>query len=165
MFRSDYENETTSATGFLAHNIDVDSHLIGGQVGCNAIYHCGCQGRWALHCNTTFGVYNNHVEVWNRMDSPTDSVRYVNNGSADFDVRYEDDDVAFVGELRAGASYRYSCHCRIYGGYRVFGIGGAALAFDQITTPSFNSPAHTSYVDSDGSIFLHGLQGGVEFNY
>ncbi|MCG8451514.1 MAG: BBP7 family outer membrane beta-barrel protein [Pirellulales bacterium] len=165
MFRTDYENETTSAVGFLSHNIDAENHLIGAQLGCTGVYHLGCSGRWALHCNSVVGVYVNHMEIWNRMDSPAGgTVRYANGTNATFDLRYEDDDVAVIGELRVGGSYQYSCNWRLFGGYRMLGISGVALAFDQIPT-SYITPAHTSYVDSDGSIFLHGLQAGVECTY
>ena len=164
MFRADFENETTPGLGFLSHNIDVDNHLVGAQLGFNGIYRMGCSGRWALHCNTVVGVYNNHTEVWNRMDSPTGNLRFANGGNESFDLRYEDDDIAMIGELRAGVSYQYSCNWRLFSGYRATGISGVALAFDQIQ-PSQISPSQVSYVDSDGSIFLHGLQAGVEFTY
>jgi len=164
MFRSDFENVGAGTTGFISNNIDVDNHLVGAQFGSNTTYRCGNSGRWALHCNSVVGVYNNRSEVWNRFDSPLDDSRFVNNGNADFNLRYEDDNVAVIGELRAGASYQYSCNWRLFGGYRLLGISGIAQAFDQIPT-DYVSPNQVSYVDSSGSIFLHGLQGGVEFVY
>ena len=165
MFRTDFENETATTFGFLSNNIDVDNHSVGAQLGCNGVYRLGCSGRWALHCNTNVGVYGNHMEVWNRMDAPVGgNVRLANGGNEPFDFRYEDDDVALVGELRVGSSYQYSCNCRFFSGYRVLGISGVALAFDQIPTANI-TPNQVSYVDSDGSIFLHGLQAGVEFTY
>ncbi len=157
MFRSDWD------TGFLSRAIDVDSQLYGGQIGCNAMYRCGC--RWALHCNTVVGIFNNHVEVWNRMDAPTGGVaRLANNGQETYDFRYEDDQIAVLGELRTGVSYQYSCHWRLFGGYRLFGLSGAALAFDQIADHNI-SASQVQYVNANGSIFLHGLQAGVECVY
>lgn len=165
MYRSDFDNVTDATSGFLSRNIDVDSHLYGGQVGCNAIYHCGRSGRWALHCNTVVGIFNNHIEVWNRLDVPPGGTgRISNNGNETFNFRYEDDQIAVLGELRAGASYQYSCNWRLFGGYRLFGLSGAALAFDQITVPTV-SANQVQYVNSSGSIFLHGLQGGIECTY
>jgi len=106
MFRTDFENETATTFGFLSNNIDVDNHSVGAQLGCNGVYRLGCSGRWALHCNTNVGVYGNHMEVWNRMDAPVGgNVRLANGGNEPFDFRYEDDDVALVGELRVGSSY------------------------------------------------------------
>ena len=98
------------------------------------------------------------------MDTAAGNVRLVNNGPEDFNFRYEDDDIALMGELRAGGSYQCTCHCRVYGGYRLFGLSGAALAFDQISAQHI-SANQIQYVDSDGSIFLHGLQAGVEWTY
>ncbi|MEE9415993.1 MAG: BBP7 family outer membrane beta-barrel protein [Acidimicrobiales bacterium] len=164
LFRADFDNETAVTTGFISHDVDVDSHLVGAQFGCNMLYRMGCSGRWALHCNSVFGIYGNHMEVWNRMDAPVGGGAVTNNDGSTFDYRYEDDDIAFLGELRAGASYQYSCNWRLFGGYRMLGMGGMALAFDQISDQNI-SAAQTSYVDSDGSIFIHGLQGGVEFTY
>lgn len=164
MFRGDFDNETQATTGFISHDVDVDSHLVGAQFGCNMLYRMGCAGRWALHCNSVFGIYGNHMEVWNRMDAPVAGGDVTNNDGSTFDYRYEDDDIAFLGEVRAGASYQYSCNWRLYGGYRLIGMGGMALAYDQISDQNI-SAAQTSYVDSDGSIFIHGLQGGVEFTY
>ncbi|MEM8947114.1 MAG: hypothetical protein AAGD11_18215 [Planctomycetota bacterium] len=156
------ENTTTPGTYSLNHVVDVDSHLAGGQVGCNCCYNFGRCGRWGLHCNSVVGVFNNHIEVWNRMDG----VRFANNGTPDFNLRYEDDSVSVLGELRVGGSYQYSCHCRFFGGYRLLGLTGLALAPDQALNQSVYSSANqVSYVDGNGSIFLHGLQGGVEWAY
>lgn len=164
MYRSDFENTGTAATGFIVNDIDVDNHLVGAQFGCNSTYRCGSSGRWALHCNSVVGIYGNRMEVWNRFESPTSDIRFANGTNADFNLRYEDDDVAVIGELRAGASYQYSCNWRLFGGYRLVGISGVALSYEQIPD-AFSTPNQVSYVDSDGSVFLHGLQGGVEFTY
>ena len=164
LIRSDYENMTTPGTGWLSHQIDLENHLIGAQIGCNGVYHLGCSGRWALHCNSVAGIYGNHMEVWNRMNSPTGTVRYSNGTNETFDLRYEDDELAFIGELRVGGSYQYGCNWRFYGGYRLLGLSGVALAFDQIT-PALITPTQSAYVDSDGSVILHGLQAGVECTY
>ena len=164
MYRADFDNETAVTTGFISHAVDVDSQMAGAQLGCNAIYRCGCSGRWALHCNSVVGVFGNHTEVWNRMDAPVAGGNVTLQNGDNFNLRYEDDDVAVLGELRAGASYQYSCNWRLFGGYRLIGMSGMALAFDQISDQNI-SAAQTSYVDSDGSIFIHGLQGGIECTY
>ena len=163
LFRTDFDNVTQGTTGFLSRNVDVDNHLVGAQFGMNGIYRLGSTGRWALNLNSVVGVYGNHMEVWNRMDAPAAGVVTLADGTV-FDLRYEDDDIAMIGELRVGASYQYSCNWRMFGGYRLLGISGVALAFDQIAQQNATA-AQVQYVDSDGSIFMHGLQGGVEFTY
>ena len=72
----------------------------------------------------------------------------------------QDDNVAFLGELRVGASYQCTCNCRLYGGYRALGATGIAL-----TTYQDISSTDVPYINCGGSIFLHGLQSGVEFMY
>ncbi|NOY28769.1 MAG: BBP7 family outer membrane beta-barrel protein [Planctomycetes bacterium] len=164
MFRSDFDNETTATTGFISRDVDVDNHLAGAQFGCNMIYRYGCSGRWAVHCNSVVGVFGNRSEVWNRMDAPVAGGDVTLQNGDNFDLRYEDNGIAVLGELRAGMSYQYSCNWRLFGGYRLIGISGVALAFDQISDQNI-SAAQASYVDSSGSIFIHGLQSGVEFTY
>ncbi len=163
-FRVDVENETAGGTAFLSRDVDVDNHLVGAQFGCNSCYRCGHSGKWALHCNSVVGVYGNRMEVWNRMDFPTTGTALQIQDGTNFDLRYEDNNVAVIGELRAGASYQYSCNWRLFGGYRLLGVSGVALAFDQIAQQNITAN-QVQYVDSDGSLFLHGLQGGVEFTY
>lgn len=159
------DNTTGPTTYSLTHNVDVDGHLAGGQVGCNCCYNFGKCGRWGLHCNSVVGVFNNHSEVWNRFDA-SGTMRFANNGNDNFDLRYEDDNVSVLGELRVGGSYQYSCNWRLFSGYRLLGITGVALASDQVLNQTIYSSANqVSYVDGDGSLFFHGLQAGVECTY
>ena len=165
-FRSDYEDDPggTPVLGWLAYNSEVDNTLYGAQMGCRGTYRLGCSGCFALHCASTLGIFGNHIEVTQWMDSPSGTVRYANNGNDDFYVEGEKDDVSFLGEFRLGASYQYNCNCRVYGGWRVIGITGVALPTDQIQN-AFNSPAQTAWIHSNGSMLIHGLQAGVEYNY
>ncbi len=164
MFRSDFENMTTNALGFLAYNAEADNHLVGFQVGANGAYYMGCAGRFALHCSTNAGIYGNRAEVNQWMDSPTGTVRFVNGTQANFNLMNTDNNVAFLGELRLGTSYQLTCNCRFYGGYRALGATGVALAANQMPT-AFITPAQVGGIDSNGSYFIHGLQSGIEFTY
>ena len=83
----------------------------------------------------------------------------------DFDVSATKTDVSMLGELRLGASYQYSCHCRLYGGWRAIGVTGIALATDQAPNQFLDVAQLQRYVNSNGSMILHGLQAGVEWNY
>jgi len=164
MYRTDFETIGVGL-GTMTYNAEADNHLIGLQLGCNGIYHMGCSGRWALHCNANAGIFGNHMEVNQRFDVPTGgNLRYANGTNPDFDITAEDDDVAMIGEIRVGGSYQYSCKWRLFGGYRALGVSGVALSFEQIPS-AFVTPAQTSYIDSNGSLFVHGLQGGVECTY
>jgi hypothetical protein len=158
-FASSFERMDTNWIGSMAYNLETDNTLYGVQIGSNGSYHCGCSGKFALHCNTAFGLYGNHIEVAHRMAGAT----YASDGSPAV-VETDEDDVAVVGELRAGASYRPHCNWRLYAGWRVVGISGVARATDQMPT-QFNTPGQVGTIKSDGAMLVHGLQTGMEFSY
>lgn len=169
--RSNYDVVDTGTnmvtdSGFLTHNVSVDNQMVGFQMGTNGIYRLGCTGRFALHLNSTAGIFGNHMRMRQRFDLPTggNDLRYANGTQDSFMVDTNETDVAMLAELRAGASYQYSCNWRVYGGWRALGVSGVALTFDQIPT-AFITPNQASYIQSNGSIFLHGLQAGVECTY
>jgi len=165
MYRSNYDEWIAGVydnSNSIAHYIDADNHLVGFQVGGNGCYHLGCCGKVALHFSSNAGIYGNYIEVdqyWSR------AVRFANGTQDAFNINADDENIAFVGELRLGASYQCSCHCRLYGGYRALGVSGVALSTSQLAQSPYITPGQSGYVDCSGSIFLHGLQSGVEFMY
>ncbi len=160
MFGVDYDGATD---GFLNYNASVENNLIGAQIGCNGMYRIGC--KWGLHVSTAVGVYGDDVNVRQYFQSPTGLVRYTGDPTNSFDVNADKTDVSMVGELRLGASYQATCHCRVYGGWRAIGITGIALATDQTPNAFLSAAQMGGYVNSNGSMILHGLQAGVEWNY
>jgi hypothetical protein len=154
--------DTLAGTYTNAHYIQADNNLIGFQIGGNGCYHLGCCGRMALHFGTNAGIYGNYIEVDQYMSG---QIRFANGGLEPFNIMAEDENIAFAGELRLGASYQCTCNCRLYGGYRAMGVSGVALSTGQLTNSPYITPAQSSYIDCSGSIFLHGLQTGVEFCY
>ncbi len=164
-FRSDYERMDTNALGFVAYNVQTDNTMYGFQVGGNGVYRLGRSGRLSLHCNSAVGLYGNHIEVAQWIDSPTGGiVRFANGATGTFLVESEKDDVSMVGEMRLGASYQGHRNWRIYGGWRVVGMTGLALATDQIP-PAFLPQSLLDQIALSGSIILRGLQTGMEFTY
>ena len=161
MFGVDYLGATSS--GILNYNANVENNLFGAQIGCNGMYRIGC--KWGLHLNTLVGLYGNDVEVRQYFDSPTGLIRYIGDPTNFFDVNANKTDVSMVSELRVGASYQATCRTRLYGGWRVIGITGIALATDQTPNAFLSDAQMASYVNSNGSMILHGLQAGVEWNY
>jgi len=139
-----------------------ENNLVGAQVGCHGMYRIGC--KWGLHCNTVVGVYGNDIDVRQYMVSPTGLVRFIENGE-DFDVMASKTDVAMMGEVRLGASYQATCRLRLYGGWRAIGVSGIALATDQAPSSFISAAQLANYVNSNGSLILHGLQTGLEWNY
>ena len=148
--------------GFLNYNATAENKLVGFQFGSNAMYRIGC--KWGVHLNSLVGLYGNDIDTHQYFNSPTGMIRYASTGEA-FDANASKTDVAMLGELRLGASYQMTCRCRLYGGWRAMGLTGVALATNQAPNQWLTASQGTSYVNSSGSMILHGLQTGVEWNY
>ncbi|MBA3483664.1 MAG: hypothetical protein H0T51_17790 [Pirellulales bacterium] len=162
MYGVNYYNTGNAASGYLDYWANTENKLIGAQLGCNGMYRIGC--KWGLHMNTLVGVYGNDIDVEQYFYSSGGQVTYAGSGE-NFDVNASKTDVAMLGEVRVGASYQATCRCRLYGGWRAMGISGLALAADQTPNAFLNSAQMSDYVNSNGSMILHGLQTGVEWNY
>jgi hypothetical protein len=161
MYGVNYYNTGNAASGYLDYWANTENKLIGAQLGCNGMYRIGC--KWGLHMNTLVGVYGNDIDVEQYFYSSGGQVTYTNGDN--FDVNASKTDVAMLGEVRVGASYQATCRCRVYGGWRAMGISGLALAADQTPNAFLSSAQMSNYVNSNGSMILHGLQTGVEWNY
>lgn len=148
--------------GFLDYNSTAENKLVGFQFGSNAMYRIGC--KWGVHVNSLVGLYGNDIDTHQYFNSPTGMIRYASTGEA-FDANASKTDVAMLGELRVGASYQMTCRCRLYGGWRAMGLTGVALATNQAPNQWLTPSQGASYVNSSGSMILHGLQTGVEWNY
>jgi hypothetical protein len=79
-------------------------------------------------------------------------------------VNSSKNDVAFLGEMRLGGGYLITPHWRGTLAYRVICVGGIAQTVDQIK-PAYTNAADTARINSDGSMLIHGIQAGFEFNY
>lgn len=159
---ADTYNVTTATNGFLNYHSFVDNNFIGPQIGCNGMYRIGC--KWGLHLNSAVGIYANDINVHQYLNTPTGANRFIGTGE-NFDSRADKTDVSMIGELRLGASYQATCRTRLYGGWRVLGVTGFAQASDQMPAQFIDAQQLASYVNSNGSLILQGLQAGVEFNY
>ena len=164
MYGVDFRNTVTAATGFMNYWADVENDLYGFQVGCRGLYRLGACGKWGVNLTSNVGIYGNDVEVRQYMDSPTGDVRFISTAE-NFDVTATKTDVSVLGEMRLGLSYQHNCRCRIYGGWRVIGITGVALATNQAPSAFIDAAHVANYINTNGSLILHGLQAGVEFNY
>lgn len=160
MYGVDYDNGVLM--GYLDYNARTENRLLGFQLGSNAMYRVGC--KWGLHMNTLVGLYGNDISTNQYFNSTTGMVRYTSSGDG-FMPNADKTDVSMIGELRLGASYQMTCHCRLYGGWRAMGITGLALATNQAPNQWLTSGQGSSYVNSGDSLILHGLQTGVEWNY
>jgi hypothetical protein len=147
--------------GSLYHDIEVDNQLVGFQMGSNVNWAISC--KWDVFCDSMMGVYNNRVDVYQRVYGDEGDVTFTDDGMP-AGVRSNKDDIAFMGELRWGLGYQVSCNCRLTAAYRVMAVTGVALAGEQIPGDWSNS-SQVAWVDTNDSLILHGLQLGAEFKY
>jgi hypothetical protein len=145
----------------LFYDIKVDNELIGFQLGANMSYAitCNCSVFW----NSNFGMYNNHIDVYQRVYGQAGPATYIQDGR-EMTINADKDDVAFLGELLVGGSYAFNCHWRGIIAYRAIGITGVALSTDQMPE-NFSTLDHVTLVDANGSIIIHGVQVGAECRY
>jgi hypothetical protein len=145
----------------LFHDIQVENHLVGFQLGVNMNYCIAC--KWNVFCDSNFGLYNNHINHYQRVYGPAGAAYFVEE-ARDATVRSEKDDIAFLGEMRLGGAYDLSCHWRAVLAYRAVAISGVALSTEQIK-PEMSNWAEAARIDSNGSAVIHGVQAGVECKY
>lgn len=147
----------------LHHVIDVENHLVGFQLGGRATRYFGC--KWGAFAGTKFGVYNNHVRHEQRLYGGNGNA-YVGATNEDYMFDYDDDDIAFIGELDLGLSYCLTQRWKLTGGYRAVAVSGVALATSQFPRDrEFANIVRSSNVDTEDSIILHGAYLGAEFNW
>jgi hypothetical protein len=179
-FRTDddfsYDTESATVTGVgpntydktmptgvwdLCYDINIDNNLIGPQLGWTTDYCICC--RWNIFMNSTFGIFGNHIDQSQRLWSPDGTVRF-NQSQGAVDIHNHRDDIAFLGELRAGCSYDINCHWRAVAAYRAVGMTGVATAIGQIPDNFANSDV-VGHINTDNSVVIHGIQTGVECRY
>jgi hypothetical protein len=146
----------------LYYDVQVENHLVGPQVGWTMNYNYAC--KWNFFCNSTFGLFNNHIEHCQQMwGGGGGLVRFAGTGES-FYVESDKDDISMLGELRLGGSYDISCNWRAVLAYRAIGIAGLATSTDQIPD-EFTNPEWVAIIDSDNSMIVHGVQAGAECRY
>ncbi len=145
------------------HDIDVDNDLVGVQMALNTDYYLS--KRLHLEAGTKFGFYANHFSVQQSVYDDT-GFGYTDIGGTQYEtnVNVDDEDIAFLGELRLGLGYRIGCHWRLTGGYRALAASGIATATNQIPFGnSWTDRAGYQDVNRNGDLILHGAYGGLEF--
>jgi hypothetical protein len=156
-----YDGAAWGPSQWLYNSIDVKNDLVGPQVGWTSDL---CWGKWNLFCNSTFGIFDNHSSVWNRMrDEDGNWSRFTQDGT-NFNVRTTKDSVAFLGELRVGTAYDFSCHWRGVIAYRAVAITGLATAAEQLNN-AYTDRYTVGLIDSDNAVIIHGAQVGAECRY
>lgn len=130
---------------------DVVNNLIGFQIGSDMSYFIG--SNFSLFARPKVGVYANVIDTNPRI--------YKGTGEIGFDRNYTKNDVAAMGELDLGGRLCFGNRFAVFGGYRLLGIAGVALADENM--PRFVAQqAQWGEIYSNGSLLLHGAFAGGE---
>jgi hypothetical protein len=133
------------------YDIHTNNNLFGAQVGSRVRRSCG---RWSWEGTGKVGLFGNAAEQHSDpiVDFPNFVIRPGRSESTG--------DVAFVGDFNLTAIYQINSVWGARIGYNVIVIEGVALAPDQLDFT--NTPTSGSGISTDGGIFLHGVNMGVE---
>ncbi len=159
----DRDDNLVGSTDFeINHDIDIENNLYGFQLGTDMNY--GFTNCLHLEVGSKFGVYWNHAtqdQLIYNLQGPA----FVLPGTPqDFTVSSQEDDVAFLGELRVGFAYKVGSHFRFTSGYRAVAASGVATALGQLRQGrTLGSLASVADIDTDESLVLHGAYVGTEF--
>ena len=147
--------------GDAYYNVKVENNLIGLQLGCRAEYRVGCNV--GLYAEPRFGIFWNHIDHEQNLVTG-DGIVATDLAGRPFAIDSEKDDFATIGQLDLGVSYQLGCRLTTYLGYRLVALSGVALTTDQI--PQYMSDlVGIENIDSNGHVFLHGIQGGVTWRF
>ena len=131
-----------------AYNIRTTNQLFGAQLGARVRR---TWGRFGWEATSKAGIFGNAArENQTVTDFPGYVFRTVSSSRGG---------VAFVGEANLSALYRLTDVWNLRAGYTVMSISGLALAPDQL---DFAFSAPPSGMSSNGSMFLHGANLGLE---
>jgi hypothetical protein len=144
---------------------NVCNNLFGFQLGNSLNYALG--QRCSLYAFGKSGIYNNHARYYTRIGNH-DTVATINcnndyNG-APYLVSVSRNNAAFLGELGTGATV---CLCRGLSfnvGYRFIGVSGVATAVNTIPL-EMKHLGNVSHFNTTSSLFLHGLNLGMAYNF
>jgi len=149
----------------LDWDIDTENNLIGAQLGCYMEYFLA--RRFSVFADTKVGVFGNHIRHNSRIGDRIGTVAQVVGGPNDgrlYDVNSTENDVALLGEILLGMRYSINRNWSASIAYRAVGLTGVALPTNQIPQ-DFTDIDSVADINSNGSLILHGLRGGVEMRF
>jgi hypothetical protein len=143
--------EAGGLSGGEIANIDTLNNLYGWQWGGDMMLWNA--GRW-LRVNAIgkAGVYYNHQASQNTF--------YTDFNNPDVNVASANDTVSFVGETGINASFALTNWLSFRAGYTCFWLSGMATPERQLGL--YNATTDTTSVNTNGSVFLHGVNTGLE---
>ena len=151
-----------TAAGSAEYLLETENFLIGAQLG--ARNEVSLTKRLRLATGINVGLFNNRSETRQRLFDQDGNFATVVGGTAPgHDVDYSDtqDDIAIMGEFKVGLIMQVSERFRGNIGYRALGVGGVALAEDQIPL-NITDSGLLQRSNTNGSLLLHGVYFGAE---
>lgn len=148
----------------IRYNINLENHLYGLQFGTRADYYV--TQSFGVHAVGKMGLYLNDIDH-NSFIGGANGAAVVGagpNAGREFDISAGKTDLAFIGELDLGVSYRWGHNWRARAGYRVIALSQVAQAMDQIPV-YFQDIDGVAATHSESSMYLHGGYAGIEFNF
>ena len=143
------------------YSVDVENNLFGIQFGTQAEYKVGCN--LGVFAEPRIGIFYNHIEQEQLLVNGNGVVA-IDLAGRPLNIAEEKEDFATLAKLDVGVNYDFSCNLSAYVGYRLVAASGVALATDQI--PQYISDINgIKAVDSNGHLFLHGVQAGVTWRF
>jgi hypothetical protein len=165
LFESDFNNtDFAGDVDEIRYSIDVENRLYGLQLGTRADYYAtSCFG---IHAVGKMGLYLNDVDHQSYIGGANGAaiVGSGPNAGRAYDINNGKTDIAFIGEIDLGVSYRWGHNWRARAGYRVIALSQVAQAMDQIPV-YFQDIDGVTMTDSESSMYLHGGYAGIEFNF
>jgi hypothetical protein len=140
-----------SAESTTVYKVNTENNLYGGQIGGR---YRRCSGKWSCETTAKAGVFANDMEQSQApiIDFPSFLYRGWRGSS--------DTEMAFVGDL----NFTVICQvCELWGlraGYNLIWLEDVALAPDQVDFS--NNLGSGRNLNGDGSVFLHGVNLGLE---
>lgn len=154
----------TGAANELYYTIDANNNLYGGQLGGYA-ERSVTRGLSATFC-VKGGVYGNDASAVSQIGGAAGTAT-INNGpniGREWYVSANKCDVAFLGELNAGAAWQVTNHWRALAQYRVVAVSGVALPTNQIFH-DLRGLQDVQLLATNGDLFLHGVFVGAQCAY
>lgn len=163
--------ESASGNGVFQHeddeiyyNIDITNNLVGVQLGCSGAYAMTC--RCALDYGIKFGLFGNQISHTSQIGG-SQGVATINNGpnaGVDFFVQNTKNAAAFLGEANLGVSWKFGNCWNVGIGYRAVAVTGVAHPTNQIYH-DLRGIQDVRWIDSNGSLILHGGYARAEFRF
>ena len=145
------ENLSADFGGVASHNVATNNTLLGGQLGVDAVL-WDFGPNWSLTGIAKAGVFGNDADAL----TTTTGI-----GGALPLVAVTSGQASFLGEIGLNARYRWTDRLTLIGGYNLLWITGVALAPEQLATT--NVVTGIAAVNSDGTLFYHGANLGLEY--